>query len=144
MSDVASIMRDLENAAKALDEASTRLARATQDFEGTTDEAGQWTAGPQLRFEGAVAEESARIYNEADGKIPPEAVRQTMAIASVKARDPELWADYHRLRSEIQALKLWISAKKESISARQSVLGAEKALLPLSDGQQPSWSKSAS
>lgn len=128
MSDVASIMQALEDSAAALDKAATRLAKVTKEYEGTTNEQGEWVAGPQLLWEGAVAAEAARIYNESK-KPPPEAVRDSMAEATVKAKHPELWADYHRLRSEIQALQKWISAKKETISARQSVLSAEKALL---------------
>jgi hypothetical protein len=66
VSDVASIMRDLEASARALDKASTRLAEAVREYEGGPDEDGVWQPGPQLLFEDAVAGEAARIYTESD------------------------------------------------------------------------------
>lgn len=140
MSDPAGLMVDLENAAKALDKAATRLADATREFEGGTDENGVWQPGPQLRFEELVAAEATAIYDayEQKGERPPaETVRLAKARAIVKEREPDLYADYHRLRSEIGSLQKWMSAKKETISARQSVLSAEKTL---SGAPQPQWS----
>lgn len=142
--DPGKIVTDLENAAKALDQASTRLSNATKEFEGwyervesvdpSTGEIvvkrGAWSPGPQLRWRIAVSEAIDRIVEEkfADGRPPAVERLERMAELRVMHEEPDLFADYHRLQTEINALQKWISAKKETISARQSVLKAEKEL----------------
>ncbi len=132
MSDPASLMQELEDAARALDKASTRLANATKEFEGGPDENGEWQPGPQLLYEEKVDAECVRIYEASqtgEEKPPPEPIRLAMARSAVKTRHPDLAADYHRLASEIRNIQRWCSAKRDTISARQSVLSAEKAIL---------------
>ena len=136
MSDPSTLMQELEDAARALDKASTRLAGATREFEGWSeqDEHGKWhwQPGPQLLYEEKVDAECVRIYEAAQSseeKPPPEPIRLAMARSAVKTRHPDLAADYHRLASEIRNIQRWCSAKRDTISARQSVLSAEKAIL---------------
>lgn len=54
---------------------------------------------------------------------------ERMAEIRVRAQQPDLYAEYHRTKAEIEALKKWCSAKKEAISARQSVLRAEGVIV---------------
>lgn len=132
MSDPSTLMQELEDAARALDKASTRLAHATTEFEGGPDRNGEWQPGPQLLWEEKVDAECVRIYGAAQSgeeRPPPEAIRLAMARSAVKTRHPDLAADYHRLSSEIRNIQRWCSAKRDIISARQSVLSAEKAIL---------------
>lgn len=129
---VGAVQVELEQAAQALDAASDELSGLTQQFEGGPDENGEWQPGPQLRYESAVDGHIAAIYEECvahERRVPAEDVRAAMARARVEREQPDLFADYHRIRSRIEALQRWISARKASVSARQSILSAEKEVL---------------
>jgi hypothetical protein len=122
------LTRELAESATALDRAGNRLYRLTQEYEGQ-GEGEAWSPGPQLRWLDLVGDELDRIaqdYEDAGKRTPAKEVLQVRAEKAAKRRDPELWADYHRLRTEIVALQKWISSKKETISARQSALRGER------------------
>jgi hypothetical protein len=122
------LTRELAESATALDRAGNRLYRLTQEFEGQGEGEG-WLPGPQLCWLDAVGEELdtlAQGYEDSGKRAPAKEVLQVRAEKAAKRRHPELWADYHRLRTEILALQKWISAKKETISARQSALRGER------------------
>jgi hypothetical protein len=124
VSDVAQIMRDLEDSARGLDAAATKLAKLTKEFDGPE--------GLQLRWEDAVLDAIEAVYAEYERdekKAPAREIVERKAARRARQARPELHADYTRAAAEMAALKGWISAKKETISARQSVLSAEKALL---------------
>ena len=144
--DVAALMRELSQRANSIDDASSKLMRATQAYEGWYDETesvdpstgeilktrGDWHPGPQLLWDVAVteaAEEIAQEYEKADKRVPAAERLRSKAEIRVKATQEDLWVDYHRLRIEIDALTKWISARTKTLSARQSVLSAEKALV---------------
>lgn len=116
-------LKELEDAAKGLDAASTKLSRLTKDFEGPE--------GVGTRYRIAIEDARINLYDDAikgERRPPAQDVRDAKAERHVRLTDPELYSDFTQLETEITALKLWISSKKASISARQSVLSAEKAL----------------
>lgn len=118
------IVRELEDGAKALDSVSTKLVRLIREFEGEGDGAA-WQPGPQLLWLDLVGGELDRIateYEDAGKRPPAKEVLQVRAEKAARRKDPVLYAEFHRLRTEISAMQKWISAKKEAISARQSAL----------------------
>jgi hypothetical protein len=114
------ITRELAESALALERAANRLYRITKQFEGE-GEGETWQPGPQLRWLDIVGDELDK-----EKRPPAKEVLQVRAEKRAKRRDPQLWADYNQLHSEIGALQKWISAKKETISARQSALKGER------------------
>jgi hypothetical protein len=144
VSDPGTLMDELTAAARALDKGSTQLADVTKQFEGwyEEDEAvdaetgeivttrGKWHEGPNLLWRVAISEAIDEIVREdyADTRAPSIERLERMAELRVRQRKPDLYADYHRLLTEIDALQKWLAAKKQAISARQSVLSAEKEL----------------
>lgn len=130
------IQQELETAAKQLDAASTRLANAIKEFEGRVDvETGEWHPGPKLVVEKLVEQECERIYSEyeeAEKRPPPESIREARSRSAIRREHADLWADYERLSSEVASIQKWIASKKDAISARQSVLSAEKKLMEVS------------
>lgn len=122
-------MAELEAAARELDAGSTKLAQMTKEFEGAVDADGEFVPGPGTRYEVAVESKLIEIYDEAiqnDRRPPAEDVRKAMANRAVRTEQPDLYSDWQRLSTEIKALQVWISARKTSISARQSVLKGER------------------
>lgn len=119
------IVAELIEKARELDSASTRLIALQRQFEGGPDGNGEWHPGPKLRWEIAVDAEIDAIYEESE-RSPPQDVRLARAKARARKNNPDLWSDYERLSTEINAFQKWISARKQSISARQSILSAEK------------------
>lgn len=120
--------RELKEAAESLDRAATRLYRLTREFEGE-GEGDDWQPGPQLRWLDLVGDELDRIateYEDREKRPPAKEILQVRSEKAARRRDPELYAEYHRLKSEIEAIQKWASAKSKTISARQSVLRGER------------------
>jgi hypothetical protein len=135
----ATLMAELHEAAVALDEANERLRQVTREYEGwhTND------LGVKVLWEALIEEEATAIYDQYEEKgerPPPEKVRYQRSVATVKKEHPELYVKYHRLRTEINALQKWMAGKRESISARQSILSTEKELMKGTSGPQTQWS----
>jgi hypothetical protein len=144
VSDPGTLIDELKAAARALDKGSTQLADVTKQFEGWYEETedvdpitgevvttrGEWHEGPNLLWRVAISEAIDAIVREdyAETRAPAIERLERMAELRVRQQKPDLYADYHRLATEIDALQKWISAKKQAISARQSVLSAEKEL----------------
>lgn len=136
------VLQQLNAAAIALDKAANHLLELTRQYEGAVDENGIYQPGPQLRWEEAISDALDALvteYETAEKRAPAVAVLERRAEKRAKVKDPDLWADYHRLRSEVAAIQKWISAKKETISARQSILKAEGTLA----GAPASWPRQA-
>lgn len=144
MTDVASLMQELRDRAASIDRASSKLMRLTKEFEGTymtktvDPDTGEivaesdWQPGPQLRYDVAVTEAAEAIaeqYERDNKKVPAQDRLRKKGELRVKAEQPDLWEDFHRLTTEIEALQKWISARTKTLSARQSVLSAEKELV---------------
>jgi hypothetical protein len=130
VSDPALLVQELQDAALALERASNRLVRLTRAWEGE-GEGDNWRPGSQLLWLESVGNHLDRLateYEEKEKRAPAKEILQIRAEKAAKRESPELWAEYHRLRSEIGWLQKWISAKKETISARQSSLKAEREL----------------
>lgn len=139
--DVAGLMRELQERSRALDRASNELYRLTLEFEGGTHESvdvetGQllrrWEPGPQLRWDIAVSEaveEIAEEYEKDDKKVPAAERLRKKGELRAKLKNEELWADFHHLETQMKAMQKWISARRDTLSSRQSVLSAEKALV---------------
>lgn len=119
--------------------------RLTQEWEGEYDpESGEWKMGPKMTWEALVQDAAEGIwteYEDSGERPPPEAVRLARANRRIKQEHPELWARYHAMRTEIRAMEKWIGQRRDSISARQSALSAEKELAKgIQPGPQPEWS----
>jgi hypothetical protein len=125
------VMKALDQASNGVQKASTRLMRLSQEFhEAHVDEGGQIVMGIGVQFESALRDELAFIYESAieDGRrAPAEDIREAMAHRAVQAKRPDLWAEYHAKKSEIDALKIWIRNQRDAISANQSILRGERA-----------------
>lgn len=93
-------------------------------------------------WEAILDEEATRIYDEYEEKgerPPPEAIRKQRAMRYAKETQPELYVRYHKMKTEIAALEKWMQSYRSAISARQSILSTEKALLSGAAGPQPQW-----
>lgn len=123
------ILRDLDDASKGVQAASTELSRLITKFgEASVDDDGQLVQGVKLQFEVAIGEELAHLYQQSmeDGKRPPaEDLRAALAEKAVRVKSPQLWADYHATKSRIEALKLWLSNQRQVISGYQSLRRGE-------------------
>lgn len=121
---------ELRHAGYALGKAANELYRLTVEFEG--EGAGDaWQPGAQLRWLDLVSDELDRLTVEYEqrGKRPPAiAVMQIRAARAARRHDPDLWSDYHRLKSQIAAMEKWVTAKSKSVSAMQSALRGESTM----------------
>ena len=128
MTEPRQLLVDIREARSALESGAASIAKLTLDFEGRDDENKVWVPGPKWRYKDAVLTATLAIREQFDGKPPNAALVEQIAERKVKEQDPQLWHDYHRLASQIEATKLWLSAKKEAVSALQSELSTERAL----------------
>lgn len=111
------ILRDLDDASKGVQAASTELSQCITRFGDT-----------KLRYETSIGEELLRIYEEAlqDGRrVPPEDLRSALAEKAVRTKQPELHAEYNSQKTRIEALRLWLSNQKAVISGYQSLRRGE-------------------
>jgi hypothetical protein len=129
--DLEEVLRELQAAARGIDAASNELGQLLMKYEGVEkpDENGEMTfyPGTLLRWGDLVQSKSMAIVDryENEGKRAP--ARETVLDRAqwlARKEDEELWAQYHAQRARINALQKWISAKRETISARQSLLKA--------------------
>jgi hypothetical protein len=123
------ILRDLDDAAKGVQAASTELSQLITRFGEARMEDGTMVQGTKLRYEIALDEELVRIYEDAmaDGKRPPaEDVRGALARSAVRQKSPQLYADFKAQETRITALKLWLSNQRQVISGYQSLRNAER------------------
>lgn len=114
-------MGELNEAAGALQRAANHLYRETLRFEGAE--------GVGARYETAIKARLVQIYEDAleDEKRPPaEDVRKAMAEKRVRDDNPQLWIDHRNGTTDLTAARIWISATKAAINARQSVLKGER------------------
>lgn len=132
---IGDVVKELEDAAIELESASNRLYHATRDFEGHFEDVPdadgvlkkEWKLGPNLAWRVAISEAIDEIVEEkySDSRAPAIERLERKAELRVLEQQPDLYAEYHRLRAEIEALRKWCSAKRDAISARQSVLKNE-------------------
>jgi len=127
----AEIMRDLDDAAREIQAAGVELSRLITTFgEAFIGSDGAIKEGTKLRYEIAVKDEIARLYESAlteERRVPPEDVRSALAERAVRAKDPTLYAEYNASKTRIEALRLFISGRKAVISAYQSLRKGEAA-----------------
>jgi hypothetical protein len=146
--DPATVLEELRESARALDAAADELRKVTTKFEGyqrpardddgqpvTDDTTGEpvleFVPGPSLLWRELVDGHLDRIATayEDQGKRPPaKEVLEARARKAAKTENTDLWADYHALSARMTNLQKWISAKRETISARQSWLRAHGVL----------------
>lgn len=130
MRSASEVMEALDKASNGVQKASTRLMRLSQGFhEAKVGNDGQIVMGTGVQFEMALRDELAFIYEDAieNSRRPPaEDIREAMAHRAVQTKKPELWATYHAEKSEIDALKVWISNQKSVISACQTLVKGER------------------
>ncbi len=110
------IVESLDKAARGVQAASEELSKLSQEF--------YEDGGIGLSFDIAVDEEKLRLYDDAveEGTRPPPAdIRQIKAERTVRAREPQRWAEYQAKKARIDALKLWLTSLKAAISANQSL-----------------------
>jgi hypothetical protein len=130
--DPATVLDELRESARALDESADELREVTTKFEGyqrVSD--GAFVPGPSLLWRELVDGHLDRIATayEDQGKRPPaKEVLEARARKAAKEENTDLWADYHALAARMTNLQKWISAKRETISARQSWLRAHGVL----------------
>jgi len=111
------ILRDLDDASRGVQTASTELSQLVTRFGDT-----------KLQYEVAVGDELLRIYEEAlqDGRrVPPEDLRSALAEKAVRTKQPELAATYNEQKTQIEALRLWLSNQRQVISGYQSLRRGE-------------------
>lgn len=129
MRDGGEILTALDEASRGVQAASTKLAKLINEFgEASVDANGQLHEGTKLRYEVALQEELSTLYTLAisDGRRPPaEDVRAALAARAVRVKDPQLHADYHAQKTQIEALKLWLSNQRQVISGYQSLRRGE-------------------
>lgn len=129
MRDGQEILQALDVASSGLQSASTKLSRLISEFgEASVDENGEIKEGIGLRYKVAIKDELAYLYTTAlgEGRKPPaEDIRGALAERAVRSKQPQLYADYHAQKAQIEALKLWISSQKQVISGYQSLRRAE-------------------
>lgn len=114
-------MGELNDAAGALQRAANHLYQNTLRFEGAD--------GVGARYEIAVEAQIAKIYDDAianETRPPAEDIRLAKAHSTVRADQPDLWKQYRDGKTDIDASRIWISATKAAINARQSVLRGER------------------
>jgi hypothetical protein len=114
-------MEGLNAAAAGLQRAANRLYSRMMKFEGAD--------GTGTQYDIAVQDQRVAIYDEAisEGKRPPaEDIRAALAEKFVRENEPVLYSNWKKGKTEINALRIWISAMKQSISARQSILRGER------------------
>lgn len=125
MSDGATDQQNLETLARAVDAGTDRLRDLLERFEGGFDrETGEIIVGVRLTYETAVADEASEIVDhyEREGKrAPGEDVRNARAAKIIRERDPELFANYHALKGAIETGQRWLSGKKATLSALQTL-----------------------
>lgn len=132
MRSASEVMEALDEASKGVQAASTELSKLSQGFHEASvdpDNGEVKDLGIGLQFDVAVKDELAAIYEQAieESRRPPaEDLREAMAHRAVQTKKPSLWASYHTTKARIDALKLWISNQKASISANQSILRGER------------------
>jgi hypothetical protein len=126
------VVRELYQAAKGIDGASTKLARLVKQFENeVNEETGEVTFGIGARYEFAVERELLAIVDqyEAQGKRPPaEDIRTARAKAIVRKKEAALYVSYLQALTEMKALRSWISQQREVISAKQTVFNGLRSL----------------
>jgi len=113
----AEILRDLDDASRGVQQASTKLSQLVTRFGDT-----------KIRYETAIGEELLRIYEEAvqDGRrVPPTDLRAALAEKAVRTKSPDLFALYSEQKTQIEALKLWLSNQRQVISGYQSLRRGE-------------------
>lgn len=111
------ILNDLDAASKGVQAASTKLSQLVTNFGDT-----------KIRYEVAIGDELLRIYEEAvqDGRrVPPQDLRAALAEKAVRTKAPDLAALYNEQRTQIEALKLWLSNQRQVISGYQSLRRGE-------------------
>ncbi len=119
--EVITTMGELNEAAAGLQRAANRLYNEMKRFEGPD--------GTGTRYAIAVSSKLLEIYDqavEAEKRPPAEDIRTAMAEKSVREEQPDLYKQWREAATEIEATRIWISAVKQSISARQSVLRGER------------------
>jgi hypothetical protein len=129
--DPAQVLQELNAAAVGLDAAADELRRLIPLYEGYEDREGLFHPGFKLRWEDLVADQADAVvtrYEDAGRRPPAKETVERRAVKHAKDADLELWGQYHATGARIIALQKWMSAKKETVSARQSVLRAEGLL----------------
>lgn len=119
--DTITTMDGLNTAAAGLQRAANRLYKAILEFEGAE--------GVGTRYDIAVEDQLIAIYDEAlaaKQRPPAEDIRRALAEKTVREHEPALYSAWKSGSTEITALRIWISAMKQSISARQSILRGER------------------
>lgn len=110
------VIEDLDQAGRGMHAAAFELSKLANEFYGDK--------GIGITYKIAVDEEKLSIWDDAiehDRKPPPADIREAMAERRVRAKDPLRWAKYQSEKARIDALKLWMSNLKSSISACQSL-----------------------
>lgn len=114
-------MAGLNEAAAGMQKAANRLYNRIIKFEGAE--------GIGTKYKIAVKDQLLAIYDEAiqaEKRPPAEDIRTARAEKIVREGNPSLYSEWKVGSTEINALRIWISAMRQSISARQSVLRGER------------------
>jgi hypothetical protein len=118
---------ELWQAAQNVSKQAGRLYHLTREYDGTAGE-----LGIGKRYEVAIAEAKIKLVEDAlakDDKPPGDGdYRAAKAEMIVRAEDPTLYNEHHRLTTEMEALRVWIREERNTIEARRSVLSAAKVL----------------
>lgn len=121
---------NLEALARAVDRGADRMRELMERFEGyekaEPDENGEpvWVPGIKTLYEEAVALRADEIlaeYERREKRPPSEDTRRGRAVRIVKKEQPALYGEYHALAGSIAIGQRWLSNKKASLSALQTL-----------------------
>jgi hypothetical protein len=122
---------NLEALAIAVDRGSDRLREHLDAFEGGIADSGEITLGIRTMYEEAIADRAETIFSEYEGRgerPPSEVIRETRARQYVKREYPDLYTRYHALAASIKKGEKWLSQKRASMSALQTLNKTEREL----------------
>jgi hypothetical protein len=125
--DLETLLGELNQAAKGVAAASTKLGELTKAMENEVSEDGEVTLGVGARYQIELDTALVAIYEETE-KPPPADIRLAKANTRLRQTHPDLVAEHARLTTEAKALQQWISANKQVISARQSIVNGLRGI----------------
>lgn len=123
------ILDALDMALEGVQKGSSRLSRLLTEFGESHYEGNVLRNGTKIEYGIALQDELTRIYEEAVAngtRVPAEDVRAALAERAVRTKNPELYSRFQQQKTDIEAMKIWLSNQRQVISGYQSLRNAER------------------